>query len=229
MRRALLSTLLFALGCGEDGASGPTVFELRITNLTTGPVDGPSGSYDALFSPGWARVSETEPLFVVGELSESRHEGLAERGDPSGFVGTDGVPYPEGVGITYDSDPLLPGATYTVRFEAEETDSLSFASMYIPTNDVVLGAEAFSLFDAEGPVVGDVTDRVALYDFGTEVNEAPGYGEGQPMRGSGGVEESVAIARVDGTDAQGHTYPSVASLVRVELVRCESLEVCAGI
>lgn len=225
MRRALFTRLLLACACGE-GSAGPTVFELRITNLSTGTVEGPAGSYEALFSPGWARVSETSPLFVVGELAEARHEGLAERGDPSGFAGTEGVPFPEGVGITYESDPLGPGGTYAVRFEAEETDSLSFAAMYIPTNDLVLGAEAFPLFDAAGPVVGNVTDRVGLYDFGTEVNEAPGFGEGQPMRGPGGVEESVAIARVDGTDAQGHTYPSVGSLVRVELVRCESLEVC---
>lgn len=224
--RRLFMTLLFALACGGDGSGGPVVFELRITNLTSGPVDGPSGSYTALFSPGWARVSETEPLFVVGEFAQSRHEGLAERGDPSGFAGSEGVPFPEGVGITYESEPLSPGTTYTVRFEADETHSLSFAAMYIPTNDVVLGAEAFPLFDASGPVVGDVTARVAFYDFGTEVNEAPGYGEAQPMRGSGGVEESVAITRIDGADAQGHTYPRVGSLVRVELVRCESLEVC---
>lgn len=211
--------------CG--GADAPVVFELRISNVATGAVSGPSGEYDAIFSPGWARVSANDPLFVVGGLADSRLEGLAERGDPSGLVGSEGAPFPEGIEVTYESDPLAPGDTYAVRFEAREGDQLSFGTMLIPTNDVILGAEAFPLFDEDGaPVVGDVTARAGLFDVGTEVNEEPGFGDGQPMRGPGGTEESELIRRVEGTDAQGNAFPTVSALVRVELVRCASLDRC---
>lgn len=211
--------------CSSEVA--PRTFELRITNVATGPIEGPAGPYDAMFSPGWARLDPSDPVFRVGAPAGPRLRAIAERGDASQFASTPGFGFPEGIEVTYESAPLTAGEVYAVRFEAREGDVLSFASMFIPTNDIFLGAEGIPLFDDTGaPRVGDVTSATALYDAGTEENEPPGYGPGQPMGGEPGTPEDGVVTLVDGVDTRGHTYPSPSALVRVELVACASSTDC---
>jgi Spondin_N. len=84
--------------------------------------------------------------------------------------------------------PIAPGGAFEFEVEAEPGQRLSFASMYVPSNDLfvspVSGIEAF---DGEEPVEGDVTDDVALWDAGTEVNGSPVTGlTGAPRQGNNG-------------------------------------------
>ncbi len=62
MSRALLFTLLCCACTPAPRASAQ--FEFTLAHLGAGPVMGVSGPYDAVFSPGWARVSPDAPLFV---------------------------------------------------------------------------------------------------------------------------------------------------------------------
>lgn len=226
VRALVVAGAIFTTACASSD-DGARVFELRITNVTTSQVEGPAGPYEAMFSPGWARVDPNDPIFRVGQPAGPRLRAIAERGDASQFASTPGFGFPEGIEVSYESEPLVPNATYAVRFKAREGDVLSFASMFIPTNDIFLGAEGIALFDDDGEArSGDVTSATALYDAGTEQNEPPGYGPGQPMGGEPGTPEDGVVTRVDGVDAEGHTYPAPGSLVRVELVACASLTDC---
>ncbi len=78
--------------------------------------------------------------------------------------------------------PLLPGAAYEFDFPALPGSQLSFATMFVHSNDFFYApdGEGIELFDAEGqPITGDITDQVTLWDAGTEMDQAPG-GSDQP-------------------------------------------------
>lgn len=91
--------------------------------------------------------------------------------------------------------------------------------MYVQSNDLFfapLGA-GIPLFGADGsPVSGDVTDRIQLWDAGTEVNQAPNFGPDQAPRQAGpdtGADENGVVQPV----SDDFTYPSTAQLIRVTI------------
>ena len=84
--------------------------------------------------------------------------------------------------------PALPGDTYETTFTAKPGENLSFASMFVQSNDLFFSPDEYGipLFDQAGqPLEGDVTDYVSLWDAGTELNEPVGTGENQAPRQSG--------------------------------------------
>jgi hypothetical protein len=80
-----------------------------------------------------------------------------------------------------------PGQTYVFSFEAVPGDYLSFATMFVQSNDwfYAPSSSGISLFDGDTPLDGDVSDQILLWDAGTEVDETPGEGENQAPRQAG--------------------------------------------
>jgi hypothetical protein len=180
------------------------------------------------FAPGvWVIQTAVDPLFTVGQIDRGQGlEALAEDGDPAGLaealanqsgvsqVGVFNTPAgADGAG------PLLPGNAYEFTVEAVPGDNLSFATMFVQSNDLFYGPDGngIALFEANGtPVTGDVTDQVALWDAGTEVNQIPGFGLDQAPRQSGpdtGADENGPAQIV----SDGYTYPNTANTIRVTI------------
>jgi len=183
--------------------------------------------YSSPFAPGVWAVHESGVQAIFSNGAADRGEGLealAEDGDPSGLntslTGASGI-LSNGVFNTPDgasgAGPLLPGNSYSFTFDAVEGNYLSFATMLVQTNDLfyAFGENGLSLFNNGVPVQGDFTGEVMLWDAGTEVNEYPGAGNNQPVRGGGnsGPAENGVVQPV----ADGFSYPTVAEGIKVSI------------
>lgn len=216
-----LPLLLLLAACTSDTVE-PSYFELRMTNVSPeAGVMGDMGMYAPRFSPGWVRVGE--PLFREGEAASSALAFLAEEGDPTGLASSGGASIPEEFEDSYEGSPLTRGVTFRVRFEALPRQQLHFASMFIESNDTIVGAEV-ALFDGDVPLFGNITSDFAYFDAGSEVNEAPGFGEGQPGGKAGGEDEASVVTRFEVMDAAGYRYAPLDSVIRFELVVCDTPE-----
>ena len=115
--------------------------------------------------------------------------------------------------------PLLPGGTYEFHFHAGQGHYLSFATMFVQSNDLFYApdGQGIALWDEDGPITGDITDQIMLWDAGTEVNQQPGTGADQPIRGGGnsGAADSDNSVRL-ATDDFGN-LPEVSDVIRVTL------------
>ena len=181
----------------------------------------------AILAPGaWAVHSRTSPFFADGEMDRGDGlEGLAEDGDPSGLaaaaatragVVSTGV-FSTPVGAD-GPGPLLPGGSYQFTVTAKAYQRLSFATMYVQSNDLFYApmGGGVALFQGLRPVYGNFSDQVYLWDAGTEVNQAPGYGPDQAPRQSGpdtGSDEGGQVQMVD----DGFFYPMVGHDIRVTI------------
>ena len=180
-------------------------------------------------SPGvWAVHDDgVNPLFTSGtpDLGEGL-EDIAEDGDPAGLAnvlsGKAGVSSsdlfntPVGAGAP---GPAIPGGAYEFTIMAQEGDYLSFATMFVQSNDLfyTFAEGGIPLFNGSTPISGDVTGSVLLYDAGTEVNEFPGAGLNQVIRQSGldtGVDENGVVTNINNVN-DGFSYPDIASIIRV--------------
>ena len=83
--------------------------------------------------------------------------------------------------------PIFPGEAYEFTFGANPGDKLSFATMFVQSNDLFYAptGAGIALFNGMTPVNGDVTAQVHLWDAGTEMNEEPGVGANQAPRQGG--------------------------------------------
>jgi hypothetical protein len=230
---------------GMDG--GPTVFTVRIEN--TAPADfyaSEAATGGAIWvTPGaWAVHTGENPIFASGEPASIGLEALAEAGPPTGFAdepglvdelsGADGVVSSgsytpadtvadpnDPMGEVPGAPPIAPGGAFEFDIEAEPGQRLSFASMYVPSNDLFLSpASGIDPFDADGnPVDGDVTDDVALFDAGTEVNGSPvSDPTSAPRQGNnGGAMAGATEGVVHPLDAisDGFDYASADDVVSV--------------
>lgn len=97
--------------------------------------------------------------------------------------------------------PVLPGGAYEFSTYAQPGDRLSFATMFVQSNDWFFAPapEGIELFDSAGdPISGDVTDMVFTYDSGTEADQPVGEGADQAPRQAGpdtGAEDPDANIR----------------------------------
>jgi hypothetical protein len=175
----------------------------------------------------WAVFDGANPLFTArtGERIAGL-ESLAEDGDPSGVVqalagsmdvSASGVAaVPEGA---MDPGPATPGKGYSFEFSAHDGQRLSFATMYVQSNDLFFApaGEGLELFEMGKPISGDVTSKIYLYDAGTEVNEKPGSGAHQAPRQMGpnsGKDEMAAVRPVSEV-SDGFMYPSIGAVIKV--------------
>ena len=212
---------------GEDET---VTFRVRIQN------NSPESDVPTLFAPGaWALHREADPLFTSGEADRGEGlESLAEDGDPAKLVetllakgltaGSFNTP------VCADSPrPLQTGEFYEFEVTTSpETPYLSFATMLVQSNDLFLAPaeNGIALFDEDGKAIGaqDVTDKLLLWDAGTEANEEPGAGPNQAPRQSvantGLADETAAVRPVD----DEFSYPDVADLVKVYIIPIPMIE-----
>ena len=232
---------------GDGGMSEAATVRVRIENVAPAdfyPADTPTDGAVWL-TPGAYAVHEGEnPIYDLGESASIGLEALAEAGPPTGFDGEDGLVDELGASMDVDrsgayapadtvadpndptgsvpgAPPIAPGGAFEFETEVSPGDRLSFASMFVPSNDVFVstGEAGIALWPADGgPVEGDVTDAAALFDAGTEPNaEPPGRGPDQaPAQDAPdqGADEDGVVRRLSDVD-DGHEYPVVEDVVQV--------------
>ena len=208
----------------EDGDPSASLAELTPMTGLTVPL-----------SPG-AYIVHTDEVrfFQSGTAASEPFERIAEDGNPAELI--TGLPSVSGIlssGV-FDTPagesspaPIAPGGSYSFEIDAREGDRLSFATMFIQSNDLfyTFPGNGLALFNAVGSAVtGDVTDQVRLYDAGTEVDEEPGVGLNQAPRQSGpdtGDDEDGVLTQIEGTD-DGFTYPDPADIIQVTISQVQS-------
>ena len=182
-----------------------------------------------ILAPGVCAVHrEAGVLFTSG--SPDRGEGLealAEDGNPGSLAEAlarnDRVSTSEAFAVPEGADgpgPVPPGGAYVFSFSASAGDRLSFATMFVHSNDLFFapGEEGIPLFGADGSaIMGDITSMIQLWYAGTEINQPLGVGLDQAPRQSGpntGAPDPDNTVRI----ANGGHIPAVDSIIRVTIM-----------
>jgi hypothetical protein len=229
-------------------AETETMFRVEVTNVSkeTGTmVQTPQGAKPIPLSPGAFAVysGDDNPAFTVGAearlpLGGEGLENLAEDGNPMQLAQQFAqAPTVSDSGTFLDpqgpTPALEPGMSTSFTVTASPGERLTFATMFIPSNDAFYGpAEGITLFDESGePVQADVTDAIGTYDAGTEVN-GPFYGPAtapeQPEPDFGPVEDSVVLP-VEEVQGQPQVYPEVGQVIRVTVAPLPAGGVATGV
>lgn len=190
-------------------------FKVKIVNVSkddTLKVPGAS-AVKAPIAPGVFVVSESKsPIFKIGKAAGTDGlEALAEDGNFEPLQKALQAKFPDHAGM------FVPGLEFT--FTAKPGERLSFATMFVQSNDKFYAPKggSLALFDKSGkPISGDLTASVRLFDAGTEVDQQPGAGADQAPRQKAadqGTQQNGAVAEAK----DGFAYPAVAEVVRVEI------------
>ena len=120
---------------------------------------------------------------------------------------------------TFDAIP--PGGNQSFSFNAGKGAYLSFATMFVQSNDLFYAPDeiGLGLFQDDAPRTGNVTSFIDLWDSGTEVNQEPGVGADQAPRQSGpntGADENGTVELIENIN-DGYTYPADEEIIKVEL------------
>jgi hypothetical protein len=111
----------------------------------------------------------------------------------------------------------LPGGAFEFTFSATKGMKLNLIMMYGQSNDLFYAPDAsIDLFANGKPLSGDITDKILLWDAGTEVNQAPGLGADQGPRQKGpntGADENGVVRLVK----DGFTYPATKDVLRITI------------
>lgn len=177
-----------------------------ISNMELSEISG----LNVPFSPGAFAVNEQ--VFVTGEAATMAFENVAEDGDPSGYANLFNTP--DGSSAPA---PIFFGESYSFSFSADPGDVLSWATMFIQSNDWVVGGNNIALFNNGSPITGDVTAAMAIYDAGTEVDEYPGAGPNQAPRQAGpntGMDENGMVALETNLPAN---VPALEDIIRITI------------
>lgn len=199
-------------------------FKVRIENISTGEQMNPSGTkYPFALSPGLYVVSDKGmPLFKVGKKATAGIEMQAEDGNPMeldkvlqskvGSIGLGIFNTPVGGNMPA---PILPGGAFEFEFTATEGQKLTLTTMFGQSNDLFYApSKAINLFEKGQPLNGDITDKLYLWDAGTEVNEEPGTGANQAPRqkmANTGMDENGVVKLVN----DNFKYPDTKSVLKV--------------
>ena len=117
--------------------------------------------------------------------------------------------------------PAFPGEAYEATFSAAPGAKLSFATMFVQSNDFFYAPDGMGveLFDSMGDqITGDITNQVMLWDVGSEMNQEPGLGADQAPRQAGantGSHDSNMMVRMASDDFGN--LPAVTDVVMVTL------------
>lgn len=198
-----------------------TTFVVRIENVSGGSLSIP-------LSPGaYAIHAQDNPLFLPNAPADAGIERIAEDGaeqtELKELLDQDGVKesgqFAIPVGTTGRAS-IFPGEAYEFSVRALPGESLSFATMFVESNDLFFAprGSGIRLFDSAGsPLTGDMTSQTLLWDAGTEVNEEPGVGPNQAPRQSSsdaGTPENGVVQPLTSVN-DGYQYPAVADVIRV--------------
>jgi hypothetical protein len=203
-------------------------FKVRIENISAadGVVTEGGAKYPFAVSPGLFVVNHRKNYFFnEGGKADAALEAQAEDGSPDllskkyltkvggVFMGIFNTP----VGSDKPS-PILPGGAFEFSFTASKGMRFSLIAMFGQSNDLFYSPkQAIDLFDSKGnPLTGDITDRILLWDAGTEVNQAPGLGDEQAPRqkmANTGKDEKGKVGLVK----DGFIYPNTTDVLRVTI------------
>ena len=116
--------------------------------------------------------------------------------------------------------PVGPAQAYEFNVIAMPGDVLSFVTMFVQSNDLFYAPseEGIDLFPGGVALEGDITDRLLLWDAGTEVNAKPGFGRYQAPRQPGpntGPEEGGVVRILEPC----FPYPELGDVLRVTLTK----------
>lgn len=209
-------------------AKRTATFKVKIENI--GSQDGLAAAdgtkYPFALSPGMFVVNHKKQyLFDENKKADLALELQAEDGSPEtlskklltkvGSIHMGIFNTPAGAD---KPGPLLPGGVYEFSFTGSEDMKFNLIAMYGQSNDLFYAPRvALDLFDKEGnPLTGDITDKLLLWDAGTEVNQDPGVGDEQAprqkMANTGKAENGVVTLVKD-----GFTYPNTKDVLRVTI------------
>jgi hypothetical protein len=184
-----------------------------------------SGLVSPLAPGAWAVHSMGAMVLFSEDMSDYGEglEGLAEDGDPTTLLASLGSKSDVASSGVFNTPagssgpgPLFPGSKYEFTFTAEAGQFLSFATMFVQSNDLFYaagGESGIELWNGDTPLSGDITSQLLLWDAGTEVNEYPGAGLHQPPRINGGMTENGVVKMVN----DGFTYPSLSDVIKVTI------------
>lgn len=120
-----------------------------------------------------------------------------------------------------------PGEAFEIRFTANASHRLSFATMLVESNDWFFapGPTGIPLYVDGRPLSGDITEHVRLWDAGTETDQEPGVGIDtalhQLMRNAGALDPDNRIREVaittQLTDGTTFVRPPINELITVTL------------
>lgn len=211
---------ILAVGCetAEEAVRETTSFTVTVENVSTpGLLTTDRANGAVPLSPGaWVVFQGENPAFEPGELADSGTRLIAEDGFPApkpfitdetevellrqgnDFVAVGTFAAPGGMP---DLPALFPGETASFTFTASEGDRLQIETMFVQSDDwfYAFSGEGLELFREGEPVAGNVTNEIALYDAGTEIDAPPGEGPTSPP---GAVQKPVQgpMATNVGTD-----------------------------
>lgn len=204
----------FTIAVAKRKAS-PTRFTVKVENISSS--EGMTASNGVKFpfalSPGMFVLSTKKaPLFTEGRIAGGNGlEMQAEDGDPSGLVKSlEAMHHATNLHGVFNTPvgamgagPIRPGDSYEYSFTAVPGMKLFTTMMFGQSNDWFYSPDGngIALFDAKGsPISADVTDKLILWNAGTEVDEEIGIGANQGPRQKGkntGMDEHGVVRRVN--------------------------------
>lgn len=177
-------------------------------------------------SPGaYAVHTNGNPIFTPGEPADETLELIAEDGFPMKealtLSGMKSV-IESGVFARFAHFPpaITPGETATFALTAAPDNRLSFATMFVLSNDLFFapGEEGIALFENGEPVSGDVTSQVRLWDAGTEQNQKGIGPDAKPNQAlvatDVGPDEDKPVRPISEVDGPNE-YPAVSEVIQV--------------
>lgn len=177
-----------------------TRFTVRIENISSadGQTAADGSKWPFALSPGmYVLDRKSGVLFSEGKpVRQNGLEAQAEDGNPSGLIGSlEKMHHAAGLHGVYNTPagamgpgPIGPGASYEFSFNGMPGMKLFLAFMFGQSNDLFYAPDSagLPLFDARGNAIsGDVTEKLILWDAGTEVDEELGVGANQAPRQKG--------------------------------------------
>lgn len=226
---AALAVALPVAAQAEKMADGAVQFTVRIENVSKADAlrSADGATAPAPNSPGlWVVHTKPARLFQSGKTDLGWGlEAQAEDGNPEKLAehckSHEGV-VASGIFNTPVGDagpgPALPGKAYEFTVMAKPGERLSLVTMFGQSNDWFYAPDekGIALFNGNKPVSGDVTKQLALWEAGTEVDEAPGFGPNQAPRQSGpntGPSEARKVAKVKSK----YQYPGTSDVLKVTI------------
>ena len=223
---------LFTVGSDDRGAGLEAIAEDGDPAMLGAALADETGVTPVL-APGIFVVhGDDDPLFTVGSVDRGEGlEDIAEDGNPTALAGIlrdnpmmTGGAFAVPVGST-GPGPITPGGAYEFTVISGSTGKLSFATMFVQSNDLFYAPDGMgiALFDGSGmPVSGDITDQISLWDAGTELNEIPGIGLNQAPRQSGADTGPMDTSDVVRLVNDGYMYPADTSVLKVTIAPMEA-------
>lgn len=180
---------------------------------------GITGTTTPLAPGAYAAHGDTVALYGLGGTDAGLGlEALAEDGDPTGLAaalaGLEAVGHSGAFDTPVGADqpgPLLPGGSYTFEVPIVDGERLSFATMFVQSNDWIIATPGDGL-DLSA-IEGDISDQLLVVDVGTEIDQTPGLGADQAPRQSGpdaGADDpDTEVRLVEGRSAERYVRVTV--------------------